>query len=333
MKTYAVIGSNCFTGSHIVNGLLKAGANRVIGISRSPEYKDYYLPYQYNDKEIKPNTDFEFHQMDMVRNFDGIERLLEESRPDVVINVAALSEVVLSHERPLEYFETNTKAVVRLADHLRRCDYLNQYIQVSSGEVFGSCSGPVNEQSGFNPSTPYAISKAAADQYLYTLIENFDFPATIVRSTNVYGRHQQLFKIIPRAIIYLKMGKTIELHGGGLAVKSFIHVRDVVDGLLACLNRKAFGTYHFSVESDQTIADIVRQICVAMGKDFNTATVSVGERLAQDSRYWLDSSKATTELDWHPQTTFEDGVSEVVEWIDTNWDTIINDPLEYIHKS
>ena len=103
--------------------------------------------------------------------------------------------------------------------------------------------------------------------------------------------------------------------------------------LMVAVDRKAFGTYHFSVESERSIADIVRQICVTMGKDFDIATLGVGERLAQDNRYWLDASKASIELGWQPRVSFEEGVSEVVEWIDTHWDTISHDPLEYVHKS
>jgi dTDP-glucose 4,6-dehydratase len=325
--TYAVIGSNCFTGCHIVDALLDDPDNQVIGISRSPEYKDLFLPYKQ-----RQNPNFSFHQIHTVREFEKLMTLLDETKPAVVINVAALSEVGLSNYSPVEYFEINTTAVVKLCNQLRSRDYLKSYVHISSAEIFGSCADKVTEETLFNPSTPYAVSKAAGDMYLNSISKNFGFPAIIIRSTNVYGRHQQLFKIIPRTAIYLKMGKTIELHGGGTSVKSFIHVRDVVQGLLLALKQGNPGTYHFTVPSDQTIGDIVRQVCTGMGYDVEKSVQVVGERLGQDSQYLLDCSKAERELGWQPQVSFEQGVQEVIEWVEGNWSAIAQEPLVYIHK-
>ncbi len=327
MKVYVVIGSNCFTGCHIVDALLENPDNRVLGISRSPEYKDLYLPYRQ-----KATDNFSFHQIDVVRQFEQLQRLLDEVKPHVVINVAALSEVVLSNHRPVEYFDINTTSVVKLCNYLRTCSYLDRYVHISSAEIFGPCLQPVKEDAPFRPSTPYAVSKAAADLFLNTIQKNFDFPATIIRSTNVYGKHQQLFKIIPRTAIYLKSGKTIELHGGGTAIKSFIHIRDVVRGLVLAIDQNKSGTFHFSVPSERTVADAVRQTCTQMGYDFETAARIVGERLGQDTRYWLDCSKSKGELGWEPQVPFDKGVQEVIEWIENNWDNILREPMEYIHK-
>ena len=322
---YLVVGSNCFTGSHIVAALLEREAE-VIGVSRSPEYRQLFLPYALG------HARYRFAQIDVRRQFEQLVALLDDTKPSVVINVAALSEVALSNHRPVEYFETNTTFPVKLCNHLRQAPYLERYIHISSAEIFGSLSGAADEQTLFNPSTPYAASKAAADMYLATLIQNFDFPATLIRSTNVYGRHQQLFKIIPRSVIYLEMGKTIELHGGGTAVKSFIHIRDVVAGLLAALDRGTSGVFHLSVPSDDTVADVVHTVCELMSRDFETSTSIVGERLGQDARYWLDCSKAERELEWRPRVPFRQGVCETIEWIQANWDAVQSEPLEYVHK-
>jgi dTDP-glucose 4,6-dehydratase len=323
-----VIGSNCFTGSHIVDTLLAEYPDAsVFGISRSPEYKPLFLPYKQ-----RSTASFRFCQIDIVRSFNLMVKLLEELRPNVVINVAALSEVALSNERPVEYFEINTLAVVNLSNYLRTCSYLERYVHISSAEIFGSCTAPVTEDARVNPSTPYAVSKAAADMYINTLIQNCGFPATLIRSTNVYGKHQQIFKIIPRTVIYLKLGKIIELHGGGRAIKSFTHVRDVARGLLWTLDKGKPGTYHFSVPDDLTVADVVQKICTSMGYDFQACTRIVDERLGQDARYWLECSKSNRELDWHPRVQLENGVQEVVDWINDNWDEIRTQPLEYQHR-
>ena len=327
MKTYLVIGSHCFTGAHIVDALLERPDNRVIGVSRSPEYKDCFLPYRRRQTPA-----FEFHQVDMVRRFDRLQAVLESERPSVVINVAALSEVALSNESPVEYFDINTKAVVRLCNYLRTTSYLERYIHISSAEIFGACSAPVTEEALFNPSTPYAVSKASADQYLNVLLRNFGFPVTIIRSTNVYGKHQQLFKIIPRTVINLKLKKTIELHGGGKAIKSFIHIRDVVRGLMLALERGESETFHFSVSDGQTVADVVEKICTSMGFEFRACTRVVGERLGQDAGYRLDCSKASGTLGWQPEIRFEEGVQEVIGWVNDEWKEILEQPMEYQHR-
>lgn len=327
--TAVVIGSNCFTGCHIVDALLERGEHNVVGLSRSPEKGALYLPYKRRDDLGKR---FRFEQVDVVREHERLMELLDEVRPGIVVYVAALSEVGLSNYSPVEYFDVNTKAVVALCNTLREREWLHRYVHISSAEIFGSLDHPATENERLNPSTPYAVSKAAADMYLRTLERNFDFPALIVRSTNVYGAYQQLFKIIPRAVIHLKQGERIELHGGGTARKRFIHVRDVVAGLMAALERDALGTFHFTTSSEDTVADVVRKVCERMGADFATATVSVGERLGQDSAYTLDTTKAERELGWAPRVPFEQGVDETIEWIEANWDAVRAEPHAYMHQ-
>jgi dTDP-glucose 4,6-dehydratase len=326
---YAVIGSNCFTGCHFVDALVANPLNEVMGISRSPEKSDLYVPYK-----SKPLKNFQFHQIDLVRQIDRLFSLLDDFKPDYVIHVAALSEVALSNHQPVEYFQVNTLGTVQLCSRLRSKPYLKRYLHISSAEIYGSCPAPIHENAPLNPSTPYAVSKAAADMYLLTLAKNFGFPVTLIRSTNVYGKHQQLFKIIPRTAIYFKKGRKIELHGGGHAVKSFVHIRDVIRGALKILEiDHPSAIYHFSTKNPDTIQDIVRKICVMMKRDFDQSVAIVDERLGQDARYTLDCSKAQNELRWNPEVPFENGLQEVVSWIEENWEKITHEPLEYIHKN
>ena len=199
--------------------------------------------------------------------------------------------------------------------------------------MYGTCVGTVMESAPVNPSTPYAASKAAGDLSLFTFVKNFNFPLVMIRSTNVYGAHQQLFKIIPRAVIYIKMGKAIELHGGGRAVKSYIHIRDISRGelLVARLGRTG-EIYHLSPDRGIAVRDVIQIICDKMGVNFAKATRAVEERLGQDAAYIIDSSKARKELGWQPKISFEEGIGGVVKWIEDNWEQIKREPLEYVHK-
>ena len=326
MKKVAVIGSNCFTGSHFVAALLVMPDVEVIAISRSPQPNSVFLPHDVGHSRLS------FHRIDIVKEFERLADLMEAERPDQIINVAALSEVALSTEHPVEYYAINTLAVARLSDFLRRQNWLERYVHISSAEIYGSCPDAVTEDQPYRPSTPYATSKAAGDLHLETVVMANGFPITVIRSTNVYGRHQQLFKIIPRTVIYLKLGKPIELHGGGEAIKSFVHVRDVVRGALSAMEKRVDGTFHFSVPSDDTIADVVQMVCVLMECDFEEHTNIVGERQLQDHRYWLDCSKAQRLLGWSPEVAFHDGLSETIDWIEKNWEQIQRLPMNYQHK-
>ncbi len=327
-RKIVVIGSNSFSGSHFIDLLLDNEQNEVIGISRSPEKSALFLPYKRRQR-----ANFKFYQMDLNTHMPQIIELLDSFEPEYVVNFAAQSEVAPSWEHPEQWFQTNVVALAKLTNTLKDRDYLKRYIHISSPEVYGTCEGRVTESAPLNPSTPYAASKAAADLFLFTLVKNSRFPLIMIRSTNVYGAHQQLFKIIPRTIIYLKMGKRIELHGGGKAVKSYIHIRDISRGELAVLEKGRPGTiYHLSSETGYAVVDVVRKICALMGRNFEASTVSVGERLGQDAAYVIDSSKAREEFGWQPEITFEEGISDVIKWVEDNWKQIQREPLEYVHK-
>jgi len=324
----AVIGSNCFTGSHVVDALLERADASVLGISRSPEKAAFFLPYKRHR-----GAAFSFHQVDIVREAPRLLALLDAERPDVVVNVAALSEVNLSNFHPVEYFDVNVGAVVRLLSELRSRPWLRRYVHISSAEIYGPCPRPLLETAPLDPSTPYAVSKAAADMFLLTLRKNFGVPITLVRSTNVFGRHQQLFKIIPRTAIYVRQGRKVELQGGGVAKKSFVHIRDVVRGVLSVIDAAApEAIYHFSTDDDRTVRDVVELTCRLMGRDPADHTVIVGDRIGQDSRYLLDWSLARRSFGWRPEITLEAGIAETIAWVEAEWASIQREPLEYQHR-
>jgi dTDP-glucose 4,6-dehydratase len=192
----------------------------------------------------------------------------------------------------------------------------------------------VKEDAPLNPSTPYAASKAAGDLSLFTFVKNFDFPLVMIRSTNVYGAYQQLFKIIPRSVIYIKSGKTIELHGGGNAVKSYIHIRDISRGEIMAMEKGKKGEiYHLSPDGGVAVKDVVAAICKKMGKDFNEVTKTVAERLGQDKAYVIDSTKARSEFGWKTEISIDQGIDGVVDWVEKYWEQIQKEPLGYVHKA
>ncbi|MGD2179789.1 GDP-mannose 4,6-dehydratase [Lusitaniella coriacea] len=328
-RKIAVLGSNSFSGSDLVDLLLEDPQNEVIGISRSPEKSALFLPY------LRHNSPrFKFHQLDFNGNMPEICQVLDEFAPEWIVNFAAQSEVAPSWVHPDHWFQTNTVALAQLINHLKDQKYLQRYLHISSPEAYGTCVGTVMEDAPLNPSTPYAASKAAADMLLSTYHKNFQFPLLTVRATNVYGAHQQLFKIIPRSAIYIKLGKTIQLHGGGVAVKSYIHIRDVSRGELAILEKGQIGEiYNLSPDEGYEVRKVVRTICDTMNVPFEDAAETVAERLGQDAAYVIDSTKARTQLGWNCQVSLDEGIAGVIDWVNRFWTEIQQQPLEYIHKA
>jgi len=324
-----VLGSNAFSGQDFIDLVLERTDYEVIGLSRSPEKPAAFLRYAQNPNRAR----FRFQQMDLRRGVEDAIALMDRERPDYIVNFAAQSEVAPSWDHPEQWFDTNTVALARLVNHLRQRDYLQRFVQISSPEAYGDCVGTVTEAAPDNPSTPYAASKSAADMLLGVYRKQYGFPVLSVRATNVYGARQQLFKIIPRTAIYIKQGRKIELHGGGRAIKSYIHVRDVSRGELDILQRGRIGErYHLSPETGTAVRDIVATIAARLGKRLSEISVDVDDRPGQDAAYVIDSTKARTEFGWRPELSLADGLDGVIDWIDEHWTLLQAMPLTFEHQ-
>ena len=330
MKTVLIIGSNSFTGSHLVQHCLEE-AYKVIGISRSDEYPMVMLPYLYNGNR---SSNFSFFKLDVNKDLKKILKICDDNEPEIIANFAAQGEVRSSWQNPSQWYETNTISIVKLTDELRKRAYLKKYLTASTPEVYGSTSDNLQENHNYSPSTPYAASKLAGDLHLITLYKRYEFPVIFTRSANVYGIHQQLYRIIPRAIIYLKMKKKIQLHGNGKSERSFIHIRDVAEATLKIAEKGTVGdVYHISPEGDDiSIYAVVRTICEMMSQDFKNSVELIDQNFGQDSKYSISSSKLRKDLNWKPKISLQIGIEEMINWIDNNWSEISKMPLEYIHK-
>jgi dTDP-glucose 4,6-dehydratase len=326
-----VLGSNSFSGASFAAYALAQGTS-VLGASRSPEPHRAFLPYTWSgDPKIKER--FQFKQLDLNQNTDEIAGAIEQFRPDYVVNFAAQSMVAESWLYPDHWYQTNVVANVRLHDKIRRFDFIKKYVHVSTPEVYGSCSGLVTESAPFNPSTPYAASRAACDLHLITFLKQYQFPVVFTRAANVYGPGQQLYRIIPRAILFAKLGRKLQLHGGGRSVRSFIHIRDVSDGTFRVMRQAAPGeSYHLSTGLNISIREVVERIYQKMGVEFIQGVEIVGDRPGKDAAYLLDSAKARQRLGWKDAIDLEAGLDETISWVTANFSELAKQPFDYIHK-
>jgi dTDP-glucose 4,6-dehydratase len=323
-----VIGSNSFSGASFARFLLKQGVE-VIGTSRSEEPHPAFLPYRWDGMA----AGFDFHRLDLNYDLDAIMALVRERRVSCIVNFAAQSMVAESWAHPEHWFQTNLVATVRLHDQLRKLDFLERYVHITTPEVYGSTEGPVGEDAPFNPSTPYAVSRAAADMSLRSFFSAYDFPVVFTRAANVYGPGQQLYRIIPRTIIYILLGKTLSLHGGGRSTRSFIHIDDVSEATWRITTAGTLGeAYHISTPNLISIRQLVELICQKLGADFNKAVDIGADRLGKDMSYRLECSKIRSELGWTDKIPLEKGIDETIQWVTENIDTLRKIPLHYIHK-
>ncbi len=324
-----VIGSNSFSGQDFVDLLLNEEEHEVIGVSRSAEAPELFLRYREKLRLEK----FRFRQFDLNKDMDSFLDFLDKEKPSRIINFAAQGEVSRSWDFPEHWFQTNCVALSRIIRHICNREYVQRYLHISTPEVYGSCEGIVKEDAPLRPSSPYAASKASADMLVTAFAEHQGLPLLTVRATNVYGARQQLYRIIMRTVIFIRLGKSIPLHGGGNAVKSYIHIRDVSRGEKAVLDKGKIGrTYHLSPDGSISIRDLVSKIAEHLGKSLSDVTCDVEERLGQDRAYVIDSSRARFELEWKPEISLDRGISEVIDWINHYWDIVKNLPHDYIHK-
>ena len=327
LETIIVIGSNSFSGTSFLSFALDEGFE-VIGISRSVEPNPVFLPHTYSGKTI------EFHQLDLNHDLDKIMAIINSKKPEYIVNFAAQSMVAQSWDHPDHWFMTNLVSTVRFHDRLRHCDFLKKYVHISTPEVYGSCEGYIKESKSYHPSTPYAVSRAAADMSLHSFFNAYKFPVVFTRAANVYGPGQQLYRIIPRTILFIKMGKKLQLHGGGTSQRSFIHIQDVSGATLNIMKQASPGEiFHIATNDSITIRGLVELICNLMGVNFDDHIDVTEELLGKDSAYLLDSSKVRSTLGWKDQVSLKEGVLAVIQWIEQNFEVLKQQSLEYIHKA
>ena len=325
-----VIGSNSFSGSNFINYLLNKKLF-IIGISRSNENKNVFLKYKKN-KNIK---NFKFYKADINKNFNLIKKLLNKYKPSVIVNFSSQGMVNESWNSPLDWYITNFLSTVKIVNFLLKKKYLKKFINFSTPEVYGDNKKKLNEETFFNPSTPYALSRASADTHMKLMNKYKKFPIIFTRAANVYGPHQQLYRIVPKTIMMLLKKKRVPIDGNGLTFRSFIHINDVNKALYKILQYGKTGeTYHISTSDYISILDLVKKIIKIFKKknNFDKYIFYKKDRIGKDEFYKLSSRKIIKNLKWKPTINIDDGIKDVIEWIQKNYKYLIKSKLTYHHK-
>jgi dTDP-glucose 4,6-dehydratase len=240
-----------------------------------------------------------------------------------------------SWKSPLDWYLTNFLSTVKIVNFLLKKKYLKKFINFTTPEVYGNNKKKLSEEAKFNPSTPYALSRASADTHMKLMNKYKKFPIIFTRAANVYGPYQQLYRIVPKTIILLIKKKKIPIDGNGLTFRSFIHINDVNMALYKILQHGKTGeTYHISTSNYISIIDLVKKIIKILRKtkNFNKFIYYKRDRIGKDEFYKLSSKKIIKNLNWKPTITLDDGINDVVEWIQKNYKFLAKNKLTYQHK-
>lgn len=325
----AIIGSNSFSGSSFVSFLIKKKI-KVFGFSRSTEIEKIFAAYK-NIKDYKKYFNFTKADLSISKDIDKIFNIIKKNKIKYIVNFSSQGMVAESWLSPEDWYRTNVVSFSMLINKIKTIK-IKKYINFSTPEVYGDTKKLIKEHDFFKPSTPYAVSRAAQDLNLKIYFKEYKFPVVFTRAANVYGPHQQLYRIIPKTIIKSIKRQTLELHGGGNSVRSFIHIDDVSEALLKILiHKNNIGeTYHISTNEFVSIKKLVNIINKKLKKKIKVKKVK--ERSGKDYGYFLSSSKLRKELNWKPKINLKRGLQETINWVIKEFESIKNRELNYIHK-
>lgn len=267
--------------------------------------------------EKKPN--YVFIQGD-ITNPEMVDNAMEGI--DTVVHFAAESHVDRSIKEPAAFVETNVVGTQVLLDAALKHE-VKRFHHVSTDEVFGALAldstEKFNENTRYNPHSPYSASKAGSDHLVRAYFDTYALPITITNCANNYGPYHFPEKLIPLAITNILEGKKVPVYGDGLYVRDWLYVEDHVRAIdMVLKNGKVGETYCVgSMTQDVNNLEVVKKILHIMGKGEEEIEF-VKDRPGHDRRYAIDWSKIHSELGWQPENDFDTWLAKTVDWYKEN---------------
>ena len=326
MKTWLVTGGAGFIGGNFVLEAVRNGV-RVVNLDA--------LTYAGNLDTLASLADNPRHVFAKGDIGDAalVKRLLDEHRPEAVINFAAESHVDRSIDGPGAFVQTNVVGTLSLLETTR--DYWKaldatardafRFLHVSTDEVYGTLgdTGRFTETTPYAPNSPYSASKAASDHLVRAFHHTYGLPVLTTNCSNNYGPYQFPEKLIPLVIAKALAGEPLPVYGDGLNVRDWLYVGDHCDAIRTVLERGRVGeTYNVGGDAERTNITVVRTICalldarrpLADGRARESLITYVKDRPGHDRRYAIDADKLKGELGWAPTVTFDEGMARTVDW-------------------
>ncbi len=306
-----VTGGAGFIGSNFVDYLLKHHQDyRVFVLDKLT-----YAGGLDNLPRGIDNHHFRFIQGD-ISNQGLDDELVSDS--DLVVNFAAETHVDRSIQAPDVFLHTNILGTHCLLEATKKQN--KKFIQISTDEVYGSREkGSFIEGDPLNPSSPYAVSKAAADLLALSYHRTYGLPVMIIRCSNNYGPRQYPEKLLPLFITRALQGKRLPLYGDGLHRREWTYVEDNCRAIDLILQKgKDDQIYNISSGAELTNLQLIKKVLRILGKSEGLIEF-VRDRPGHDRRYSL-STKKLASLGWKPLYSLPEGLEQTVKWYLRNKD-------------
>ena len=343
MQNILVTGGCGFIGSAVIRNLMKSDLYNVCNIDN--------LTYAGNLdslESISNNENYIFKKADIC-DFNKIQNILNEFKPDKIMHLAAESHVDRSIDGPDIFVNTNiigtykmleaSKKYFELLDSSRQRNF--RFHHISTDEVYGDLKGAKDlftEKTSYSPSSPYSASKASSDHLVRAWGHTYNLPIIITNCSNNYGPYQFPEKLIPHIIINAINGKSLPIYGDGSQIRDWLYVEDHAKALVKVVTEGKIGeTYNIGGHNEKTNLAVVHAICDLLEEllpekpkeviNFRDLVAFVKDRPGHDQRYAVDASKIEHDLGWLPEETFESGLRKTVKWYIDNsswWQRVIS---------
>lgn len=288
--------------------------------------------------EAMKHRNFCFVRAD-IADRDAIYSLFEKEKPDIVVNFAAESHVDRSVMNPEVFLRTNIMGTQVLMDACRKYG-IQRFHQVSTDEVYGDL--PLDrpdlfftEETPIRASSPYSASKASADLLVLAYAHTFKLPISITRCSNNYGPYHFPEKLIPLMISRALSDDSLPVYGKGDNVRDWLYVEDHCAAIDLVMRKGKEGqAYNVGGHNERTNLEVVKAILYELNKPESLIRF-VKDRPGHDRRYAIDPSKIYNELDWLPQTKFDDGIKKTIRWYLTHrewWENILSGDYEQYYQ-
>ena len=318
MKKIIVTGGLGFIGSNLVELLLKKNFY-VINIDKATYSSNFY-----NTREFKKNSKYKFIKLDIVN--PKIRKIFSKYKPSGVFNLAAETHVDRSIDNPDSFIQSNIVGVYNLLECFKNFTKKNKskLIHISTDEVYGDIlKGRTSENYPYQPSSPYAASKASSDHLVNSYIRTYKLPAIVTNCSNNYGPKQHPEKLIPKLIYNIMHNKPLPIYGKGTNSREWIYVKDHCDALIKVFMKGKIGEfYNIGSNKNLTNLDVCKHLLnlAKNEKKINKKVkiLFVKDRPGHDTRYALNSNKIMKKLKWKPKITFKNGIRYTFEWYKNN---------------
>ena len=322
-KNILITGGAGFIGSHVISLFVKKYSTYHVYNLDSLTYAGNLE----NLKSIENKSNYTFLHGD-ITDEKFINSIFNKYKFDSVIHLAAESHVDRSIDSPLAFAKTNILGTMVLLNAFKKIWKNNWtdkvFYHVSTDEVYGSLgkTGFFKETTPYDPNSPYSASKASSDHFVRAYGETYGMPYVISNCSNNYGSHQFPEKLIPLFINNILNDKPLPVYGDGNYTRDWLYVVDHAIAIDLVFHKGVkHETYNIGGFNEWKNIDLVKVLCRQMDekleRDPGTSEkliTYVKDRPGHDLRYAIDASKINKDLDWSPSVTFEEGLSQTIDW-------------------